>query len=263
VFFYQSPYGGRVFFDSLGPPWPKHPCTDHPTERHRQFDPLPPAPKDAAVTSHGDWAPFFILRAEKLDGITKIDVVYRGVNMMLFLSFVPGFYFNIDDIVVFAQPWSDNTYQLDAYPSYAFGHRRVLAYVDKGLAIAAQKNHAQSWGLVGRGTVTNTINNRRFKYYWRCPKCEATVKGCGATRREASVARDEKKEQHKRVHPDYLALGRETARANRDGLLQDIRNGLDIGFYLDSRDDLRRYSTLFDASITRRSMRASKHAKGC
>lgn len=28
VFFYQSPEGGRVFFDELGPPWPKHPCTD-------------------------------------------------------------------------------------------------------------------------------------------------------------------------------------------------------------------------------------------
>lgn len=31
VFFYQSPAGGRVFFDELGPPWPKHPCTDNPT----------------------------------------------------------------------------------------------------------------------------------------------------------------------------------------------------------------------------------------
>ena len=28
VFFYQSPYGGRVFFDDVGWPWPKHPCTD-------------------------------------------------------------------------------------------------------------------------------------------------------------------------------------------------------------------------------------------
>ena len=28
VFFYVSPHGGRVFFDELGPPWPKHPCTD-------------------------------------------------------------------------------------------------------------------------------------------------------------------------------------------------------------------------------------------
>ena len=30
VFFYQSPSGGRVFFDELGPPWTKHPCTDNP-----------------------------------------------------------------------------------------------------------------------------------------------------------------------------------------------------------------------------------------
>jgi hypothetical protein len=29
VFFYQSPYGGRVYFDELGRPWPKHPCTDN------------------------------------------------------------------------------------------------------------------------------------------------------------------------------------------------------------------------------------------
>ena len=27
VYFYQSPYGGKVFFDQLGPPWPKHGCT--------------------------------------------------------------------------------------------------------------------------------------------------------------------------------------------------------------------------------------------
>lgn len=26
VFFYKSPTGGRVYFDALGPPWPKHPC---------------------------------------------------------------------------------------------------------------------------------------------------------------------------------------------------------------------------------------------
>lgn len=36
VFFYQSPDGGRVFFDDLGWPWPKHPCTDTRT-RPEQF----------------------------------------------------------------------------------------------------------------------------------------------------------------------------------------------------------------------------------
>jgi hypothetical protein len=28
VYFYRSPYDGRVYFDDLGPPWPKHGCTD-------------------------------------------------------------------------------------------------------------------------------------------------------------------------------------------------------------------------------------------
>jgi hypothetical protein len=31
VYFYQSPFGGRVFFDDLGWPWPKHGCTDNPS----------------------------------------------------------------------------------------------------------------------------------------------------------------------------------------------------------------------------------------
>jgi hypothetical protein len=29
VFFYQNAAGSRVFFDDLGWPWPKHPCTDN------------------------------------------------------------------------------------------------------------------------------------------------------------------------------------------------------------------------------------------
>lgn len=32
VFFYANEHGSRVFFDDLGPPWPKHPCTDIPNE---------------------------------------------------------------------------------------------------------------------------------------------------------------------------------------------------------------------------------------
>lgn len=29
VYYYQNKFGSRVFFDELGPPWPKHPCTDN------------------------------------------------------------------------------------------------------------------------------------------------------------------------------------------------------------------------------------------
>lgn len=30
VYFYANEFGSRVYFDGLGPPWPKHPCTDNP-----------------------------------------------------------------------------------------------------------------------------------------------------------------------------------------------------------------------------------------
>lgn len=33
VFYYQNEFGSRVYFDELGPPWPKHPCTDVPRPR--------------------------------------------------------------------------------------------------------------------------------------------------------------------------------------------------------------------------------------
>ncbi|WP_157939500.1 hypothetical protein [Gracilimonas amylolytica] len=29
VFYYENEHGSKVFFDALGPPWPKHPCTDN------------------------------------------------------------------------------------------------------------------------------------------------------------------------------------------------------------------------------------------
>lgn len=32
VFFFRNEHGSRVFFDELGPPWPKHPCTDQNAE---------------------------------------------------------------------------------------------------------------------------------------------------------------------------------------------------------------------------------------
>lgn len=46
VIFYQSEYGGRVFFDPpLGPPWDKHPCTDNgPTSGSRVHSPGANAP---------------------------------------------------------------------------------------------------------------------------------------------------------------------------------------------------------------------------
>lgn len=34
VYFYENEFGSKVFFDELGPPWPKHPCTDSGNKSH-------------------------------------------------------------------------------------------------------------------------------------------------------------------------------------------------------------------------------------
>lgn len=49
VFFYKSENGGRVYFDSLGPPWPKHPCTDN--TNYYYYDPLSFNVQNLSVTS--------------------------------------------------------------------------------------------------------------------------------------------------------------------------------------------------------------------
>lgn len=35
VYFYSNEHGSRVFFDELGPPWPKHPCTANEPDAQR------------------------------------------------------------------------------------------------------------------------------------------------------------------------------------------------------------------------------------
>ena len=41
VFYYQNEFGSRVFFNDVGPPWPKHGCTDHSDARKLGVDECP------------------------------------------------------------------------------------------------------------------------------------------------------------------------------------------------------------------------------
>ena len=68
VFFYQSPDGGRVFFDELGPPWPKHPCTDRNSTPAR-LDPSSIDPKAMPDWKQEGWTPFFMTDAMEWDGL--------------------------------------------------------------------------------------------------------------------------------------------------------------------------------------------------
>ena len=47
VVFYRSPYNGRIFFDSIGWPWPKHGCTDNGQEPRQAAPGMPPRSEPA------------------------------------------------------------------------------------------------------------------------------------------------------------------------------------------------------------------------
>jgi hypothetical protein len=58
VFFYRSPHNGRVFFDSLGWPWPKHPCTDNRGEPQRTTrSSLEVDPPQSPAWQEDGWSP--------------------------------------------------------------------------------------------------------------------------------------------------------------------------------------------------------------
>ena len=82
VFFYQSEDGGRVFFDDLGPPWPKHPCTDN-SVRYKITMIMT---KEAFTNKQykwqkEGWEPFLCKRVEQNEGgITRIIGELKNPN---------------------------------------------------------------------------------------------------------------------------------------------------------------------------------------
>ena len=68
VFFYKSPFGGSVYFDQIGPPWPKHPCTDHRSSNtgHLQLSPQKKPIKNIIANNEGEnWRPFYCTSLHK------------------------------------------------------------------------------------------------------------------------------------------------------------------------------------------------------
>ena len=88
VFFYQSPNGGRVFFDELEPPWPKHPCTDNSAAAPHTAG----ASKELKV--HADaykwqiegWAPFLVDAIMSYSpALMQISGQFKGDELLVYL----------------------------------------------------------------------------------------------------------------------------------------------------------------------------------
>jgi len=84
VFFYSSPHGGRVYFDELGPPWPKHPCTDL-----GRFIPIsvdPDAKPKVFQWQLAGWEPLIIASvASYTQKLIRVSGEYKASQLLLYL----------------------------------------------------------------------------------------------------------------------------------------------------------------------------------
>jgi len=91
VFFYQSPNGGRVFFDELGPPWPKHPCTDNSSVPKNTGTTSTPSFRSGNTRIYNwqkeGWNPFFISFVSGVDNfILKISGTFNDKELILYVE---------------------------------------------------------------------------------------------------------------------------------------------------------------------------------
>ncbi len=89
VFYYQSPEGGKVFFDELGPPWPKHPCTSSQSEPKQLYSEN--YKRKRYSWEKDGWIPFFIASVSEIDNYllkitdtknNKYYVIKKSVNKL-------------------------------------------------------------------------------------------------------------------------------------------------------------------------------------
>jgi hypothetical protein len=72
VFYYCNSYGSSVYFDELGPPWPKHFCTDNPPNRNNsviELSTLSNAENSYAWQKEG-WEPCLLSLIQRIDSNT-------------------------------------------------------------------------------------------------------------------------------------------------------------------------------------------------
>jgi len=86
VFYYWNAFGSSVFFDELGPPWPKHPCTDN----SNRYTPQPFDTREAKKTScpweKDGWEIFKINTVRPIDRYS-IRVIGKNITKNCELTF--------------------------------------------------------------------------------------------------------------------------------------------------------------------------------
>jgi hypothetical protein len=85
VYFYQSPEGGRVFFDHLGKPWPKHPCIVNAAKTADKVEPLTGGRNELRPS---EWLPFICTSIHSAPlvgvGVLVLEGLFDHAELKLF-----------------------------------------------------------------------------------------------------------------------------------------------------------------------------------
>ncbi|NJO33216.1 MAG: hypothetical protein HC869_08765 [Rhodospirillales bacterium] len=136
MFFYQSPNGGRVFFDELGPPWQKHPCTDSRSIPKAIAPAVFPerANSDRSYRWQRDgWKPFFVLSVSRVDkSILRTNGSLEGKPLAVFyyndINRFDGSPHITNVSIVYLKKEDEDRYELSLIVSAPPGHMTVDAF---------------------------------------------------------------------------------------------------------------------------------------
>lgn len=157
VYFYQSPDGGRVFFDDLGPPWPKHPCTNRREQQVLKLVERAPIPAveskrsgtDSLSWQKTEWEPLLWVTLQKSS--QRVTRVCGQTSLKSFRLYVP--YVNFHQFAPwFIQRCVDGaTYVTTVCSASARSnkliHIELPAFETENLAIAYVTNHIFGSGV--------------------------------------------------------------------------------------------------------------------
>lgn len=116
VFFYQSAHGGRVFFDELGPPWPKHPCTDNVSKPVELLSRSLVNTKRVIEWEREGWEPI-IIRASRLDANWHAIPVQNLKNYLFFDALADAPLHLAGTSFGLMLPWDNHGWSLISYLS--------------------------------------------------------------------------------------------------------------------------------------------------
>ena len=84
VFYFQNRFGSRVFFDDLGWPWPKHPCTDNPLSQKGKIKRVKNRAKRTPKVRLGAFSIYKLIPIDDADG--TVTLKFRKVGSPLIVS---------------------------------------------------------------------------------------------------------------------------------------------------------------------------------